>query len=269
MKEELLKLAIKAAKSAGEITLNYFNKNIEITHKGNLDNDLVTEVDKKSEKCIIDIVKEQYPEHLFLAEESGMTGTTSDVKWIIDPLDGTVNYAHGVPIFSISIAVEVKGEIVVGVVFDPTRNELFTSTKGKGTFLNGNKISVSNSTELSKSMIVTGFPYNVKTNPLNCIDIFKSFLLSSRALRRLGSAAIDAAWVAAGRFDGFYEVMLQPWDSAAGALLVSEAGGKTTNFTNDVFSVYEKSIIFTNGKIHNEMKELIKKQINLFDNIAH
>ena len=257
MKEELFDLAVKAAKSAGEITLNYFNKNIEIGYKGNLDNDLVTEVDRKSEKCIIDMIKDQYPEHIILAEESGLTGASSAVKWVIDPLDGTVNYAHRIPIFSISIGVEVNGEVIVGVVFDPTRNELFTVKKGEGAFLNGKRIAVSNSTELSKSMLVTGFPYNVKENPFNCIEIFKNFLLSSRALRRLGSAALDAAWVAAGRFDGFYEVMLQPWDSAAGALLVTEAGGKTTNFLSDDFSIYEKGILFTNGKIHKQMQELL------------
>jgi myo-inositol-1(or 4)-monophosphatase len=259
MKEELFDLAVKAAKSAGEITLNYFNKDIEIRHKGNLDNDLVTEVDKKSEKCIIDMIKNQYPEHIILAEESGLIKASSNIKWIIDPLDGTVNYAHGVPIFSVSIGVEVNGEIVVGVVFDPTRNELFTAKKGEGAFLNNKKISVSSSTELSKSIIVTGFPYNVKENPFNCIDIFKNFLLSSRALRRLGSAALDGAWVAAGRFDGFYEVALQPWDSAAAVLLVTEAGGKATNFANDNFSVYEKSTLFTNGKIHDQMKEVLKR----------
>ena len=259
MKEELFDLAVKAAKSAGEITLNYFNKNIEIGYKGNLDNDLVTEVDRKSEKCIIDMIKDKYPEHIILAEESGLTGASSDVKWVIDPLDGTVNYAHGVPIFSVSIGVEVNGEIVVGVVFDPTRNELFTAKKGEGAFLNGKRIAVSNSTELSKSMLVTGFPYNVKENPFNCIEIFKNFLLSSRALRRLGSAALDASWVAASRFDGFYEVMLQPWDSAAGALLVTEAGGKTTSFSSDDFSIYEKGILFTNGKIHKQMQELLSR----------
>jgi len=264
MKDELFGLAVKAAKSAAEITLNYFNKNIEIGHKGNLDNDLVTEVDKKSEKCIIDMIKSQYPEHIILAEESGLTGDSSNVKWVIDPLDGTVNYAHRIPIFSVSIGVEVNGEIVVGVVIDPSRNELFTAKKGEGAFLNGKRISVSNSTELSKSMIVTGFPYNVKENPYNCIDIFKNFLLSSRALRRLGSAALDAAWVAAGRFDGFYEVKLQPWDSAAGSLLVTEAGGKATNFLRDDFSIYEKSTLFTNGKIHNQMLELLKRWSNLF-----
>jgi myo-inositol-1(or 4)-monophosphatase len=258
VKEEFFDLAVRAAKSAGEITLNYFNKNIEIGYKGNLDNDLVTEVDKKSEKCIIDMVKNQYPEHVFLAEESGLTGNNSAVKWVIDPLDGTVNYAHGVPIFSVSIAVEVNGEVVVGVVLDPSRNELFTAKKGEGAFLNGKKIAVSKSAELSKSMVVTGFPYNVKENPFNCIDIFKNFLLASRALRRLGSAALDAAWVAAGRFDGFYEVALHPWDSAAGALLVTEAGGKATNFSNDNFSIYEKSVLLTNGKIHDQMKKVLQ-----------
>jgi len=261
LKERYFTLAVNAALEAGKITLDYFNKKIKVEYKDEMSNNLVTEVDKKAEECIIGMIKKEFPDHTFLAEESGETGDVSEVKWIIDPLDGTVNYAHGIPIFSVTIAVEDKGEIIAGVVYDPTRNELFTAKKGEGAFLNGNRIKVSSSKELEKSLLVTGFPYNVKENPYNCIDLFKEFLLNSRALRRLGSAALDAAWIGCGRFDGFYEVTLKPWDIAAGSLIVTEAGGKVTNFFSDSFSVYNGSFLATNGIIHNQMMEVIRKNI--------
>lgn len=259
MKEKVFELAVNAAEAAGQIALDYFNKKIKIEYKDDMSNNLVTEVDKKAEKCIIDMIKKEFPDHTFLAEESGETGSVSNVRWIIDPLDGTVNYAHGIPIFSVSIGVELDNEIIVGVVYDPTRDEMFTAKKGEGAFLNGEKIQVSGAIELDKSMLVTGFPYNVKENPYNCVGLFSDFLFASRALRRLGSAALDTCWVASGRFDGFYEVTLKPWDIAAGSLIVTEAGGKVTNFFSDNFNVYEKSFIATNGKIHKQMMEVLER----------
>ncbi len=258
MKEEFLKLAIDAAEAAGEIAMDFFNKKFKVEYKDDMNNNLVTEVDKKAENKIIDMVRSQYPDHIFLAEESGETGKTSNVKWIIDPLDGTVNYAHGVPVFCVSIGVEQDGEIVAGAVYDPSRDEMFTAIKGGGASLNGNPIRVSQSSILEKSMLATGFPYNVRENPGNCVEHFHNFLFASRALRRLGSAAIDACWVASGRFDGFYEVSLSPWDMAAASLIISEAGGKVTNFYSNTFDLYQKSFMVSNGLIHEQMMEVLR-----------
>jgi myo-inositol-1(or 4)-monophosphatase len=260
LKEQLLELAVSAAKAAGQITLDFFQKKFEIEFKDEMSNNIVTEVDKKAEKCIIDMIKSKYPDHSILAEESGETSSESNYKWIIDPLDGTVNYAHGVPVYSVSIAAEKDGEVIAGVVYDPTRNDMFTAVKDGGAYLNGTKISVSSHTELYKSLLVTGFPYNVRENPGNCVGHFVNFLYESRAIRRFGSAALDCCWVACGRFDGFYEVALKPWDVAAGALLVTEAGGKVTNFFTESYSVYEKSLLATNGKIHEQMMNVLRRK---------
>jgi myo-inositol-1(or 4)-monophosphatase len=260
LNEEILKLAVDAAEAAGQIALDYFDKKHEVEYKNEMNNDFVTEVDKKAEKCIIDMVKSKYPDHSFLAEESGGSGKKSNYTWIIDPLDGTVNYAHGVPVYSVSVGVEKDGELIAGAVYDPSRDDMFTAMKDGGAYLNGNKIHVSSNSILYKALLVTGFPYNVRENPGNCVDHFVNFLYESRAIRRFGSAALDCCWVACGRFDGFYEVALKPWDVAAGALIIKEAGGMVTNFFTDSFSVYEKSVLATNGKIHDQMTEVLKRK---------
>ncbi len=256
MNLELLECAKNAALLAGEILMEGFGTNYKIMNKEGRNN-LVTEYDIKSEKAIIDYIKSKYPDHSFLAEESGNTFNKNHVKWIIDPLDGTVNYANNLPIFSVSIAAEYNDEIVAGVVFNPILNELFYASKDGGAFVNGNQINCSKSEDMNTSFLVTGFPYNVDKNPYSCVDTFVKVVLQGIPIRRLGSAAIDLAYVACGRFDGFWEINLNPWDTAAGFLLVEESGGKVTLYNNNKFSIYSDTIIATNGHIHNQVVELI------------
>jgi myo-inositol-1(or 4)-monophosphatase len=259
MMNKILDVAIQAAKEAGKIQLEKIGNLTNIDIKDNQDNNLVTEADKESEKIIFKIIKENFPEHSILSKESGSLPTDSNYKWIIDPLDGTVNYAHSVPIFSVSIGIEQDGEIKVGVVYDPSRGEIFTAVKSEGAFLNGRKIKVSEVDDINNAMLVTGFPYNVKENPSNCLEHFRDFILCSQAVRRLGSAAIDACYVACGRFDGFWEVSLNPWDIAAGSLIVHEAGGLAGGFKGEKINIYEKKYLASNGKIHQQMIKVLEK----------
>ncbi|HRP02481.1 MAG TPA: inositol monophosphatase family protein [Candidatus Kapabacteria bacterium] len=252
----LLESAKSAALIAGDILLEGFGTNFKISNKEGRNN-LVTEYDLKSERAIIEFLLHKYPTHSFLAEESGNTQNDEIVKWIIDPLDGTTNFANNLPIFSVSIAAEYKGEIVAGVVYNPVLKELFYASKGGGAFLNDNRIYCSNSNDLNTSFLVTGFPYNVEKNPYSCVDTFVKVVLQGIPVRRLGSAAIDLAYVACGRFDGFWELNLNAWDTAAGYLLVEESGGIVTQYNNDKFSIYNNTIIATNGKIHSQVVELI------------
>src|SRR5690348_4460123 len=252
----MIDLAVRAAKAAGAILKDGIGKLHDIRYKEGEYN-VVTEVDTLAEKTIIDMIKSEHPDHTFLAEESGASQEQSNHRWIIDPLDGTVNYAHGLPIFCVSIALEVNGEITTGVIYHPILDELFTVEKGKGAFLNGNKISVSSEKDFSKTLLVTGFPYNARENPDHCIDHFVNFLKRGRPVRRLGSAALDLAYVASGRLDGFWEVSLNPWDVAAGSLLLTEAGGTITNMQGEPWNIYTPSLIASNGKIHGEMLKTI------------
>src|SRR5262245_9163137 len=226
--ESMLNFAIETARQAGHVLMEKFGRITQITKKGDIN--LVTEADLASEHLIIERIKSYYPKHAILAEESGeavVTGSDTTWKWIIDPLDGTTNYAHGYPCFCVTIALEHDGEIVLGVTFDPTRNELFASERGQGATMNGKPIRVSAKEKLSESLVVTGFPYNFKSRP-NFERNLTEFMLSSRGVRRDGSAAIDMAYVACGRFDGFWEEGLNPWDVAAGFLLIEEAGGQVS-----------------------------------------
>ncbi len=221
---------------------------------------LVTEYDYKAEKAIIGMLNALVPGSRFLAEESGETGAEEDLVWIIDPLDGTVNFAHRIPVFSVSIALEKKGEILSGVVYQPLLNELFVAEKGKGAFLNGEPISISSTLSLDQSILATGFPYNLSQNPFHCIDHFIDIVKLGIPIRRLGSAAIDLAYTAAGYFEGFFEVSLSPWDSAAGFLLIQEAGGKVTHWDKTPFSVHSKKpILATNGHIHDEIATILHR----------
>lgn len=256
----MLPTAIEAATAAGKFLKQNLGKVHSIQRKHGQEKNLVTEIDRRSEEMIIEIIKRHYPSHNILAEESGDTNKrASDYRWIIDPLDGTTNYTHGFPVFSVSIGVEHKGEIVAGVIYDPNLDEIFTAEKGKGAYLNGKRIKVSRSDSLSQSLLVTGFPYNVTENPNNAIEHFVNFLMAAQAVRRMGSAALDLAYVAAGRFDGFWEVALNPWDMAAGALLVVEAGGRITNFEGGQFSIYEKEVLASNRLVHEEMQRVLSK----------
>ena len=230
-----------------------------ITNKGDID--LVTEADIAAEELIIDRIRSYYPRHGILAEESGEAVTVGDTasewRWVIDPLDGTTNYAHGYPCFCVSIGVEHNGILEFGVVYDPMRNELFAAERGQGATLNDRQIRVSDVEELSKAMLVTGFPYNVRERP-DFAREFVMFTMNAQAVRRDGSAAIDLAYVACGRFDGFWEDGLNPWDMAAGVLLIQEAGGRVTNYNDEPLSIYTKKVLATNGLVHQTMMGFLK-----------
>ncbi|MBI4686553.1 MAG: inositol monophosphatase [Nitrospirae bacterium] len=247
--------AIKAALEAGVILKKHFGRTLNIRHKGEID--LVTEADLKSEQKIVSIIKKAFPEHDILAEERGLQDNQAEYKWLIDPLDGTTNYAHGFPVFAVSIALERKGEIILGVVYDPMRDEIFTAIKGKGAYLNNKKINVSATKSLSVSLLATGFAYDVRVSPENNLNHFSNFILRSQGIRRAGSAAIDLCYIASGRFDGYWEMKLKPWDTAAGSLIVKEAGGRVTDFQGQPFSHYSKEILASNGKIHREMIKVL------------
>ena len=255
----MLTVAIDAAREAGAFLKKSVGTFKHLERKIGQETNLVTEIDKQSEALIISKIKAAYPDHAVLGEESGASTGASDTRWIIDPLDGTTNFTHGLPLFSVTIGVEHKGELVAGVVYDPNADEMFTAEKGKGAFLNGKKIQVSSADRLIESLLVTGFPYNVKENPGQVMELFTDFLPVSQAVRRLGSAAIDLAYVACGRFDGYWEVYLHPWDKSAGVLLVREAGGRVTDFTNDETNqVFTMNTLATNGNIHDAMLEVIR-----------
>jgi len=254
----MLGFAVELARDAGNLLLEKFGRITAITKKGDIN--LVTEADLASEELIVERIRSYYPKHSILAEESGeavVIGADRSSKWIIDPLDGTTNYAHGYPCFCVTLALEHDGEIVVGVTFDPTRNELFAAEKGNGATLNGKPIRVSATDKLSESLIVTGFPYDFKQRE-NFARHLTEFLLSSRGVRRDGSAAIDMAYVACGRFDGFWEEGLNPWDVAAGKLLIEEAGGVITYYDGSPFSIYKPPLCASNGRIHSQMLEVLR-----------
>lgn len=252
----LKSVLLQAVTSAGAIMKESFQGSFKISNKEGINN-LVTEVDHASEKAIIEIIKNSYPDHFILSEEAGEIVMDSDYKWIVDPIDGTVNFANGIPICCVSIAVERKGTIILGAVFNPFFDELFVAEKGKGAFLNNKPLHVSDKAELDSACLVTGFPYQLLDEPNGPLVIFEKLIRKGIPLRRLGSAAIDLCWVAAGRFDGFYEHKLEAWDSAAGFLIVEEAGGKITDFSGNYYSPYQPSLLATNGKIHEELRAFI------------
>jgi myo-inositol-1(or 4)-monophosphatase len=248
---------LEVAGIAGEIIREGFGKNFQIEYKTNEKN-LVTEIDKKSENAIIDFITKKYPSHNILTEESGEHKKDSDYLWVIDPLDGTTNFAHGLPIFAVSIGIMKKNEIVAGVVYDVMRNIFYSAEKGSGAFANDAKINVSNNDRIGLGVLVTGFPYNVADNPDFAFERFESLTKQARAVRRLGSAAIDFCYVARGVFDGFWEVSLQPWDLCAGKLIVEEAGGKVTDFNGNEIDIFTQQILASNKKIHQQMIDGLK-----------
>lgn len=248
--------AIQAAKKAGLILKSHLGRVKEVQYKGEVN--LVTEMDLRSERIIVSEIRRHFPDHSILAEEQNSRQLDSPYRWIIDPLDGTTNYAHGYPIFCVSIALEKDGEVILGVVFDPMRNELFVAEKGKGARLNGRKILVTSTADLSHSLLATGFPYDLRESRVNNFDHFRNFALRVQAVRRAGSAALDLSYVAAGRFDGYWEMKLEPWDLAAGALMVREAGGKTTDFLGKTLGLDGRTVLASNGKIHRQMIEILK-----------
>jgi myo-inositol-1(or 4)-monophosphatase len=237
------------ARQAGEILRAGFGQIHEIRYKGVID--LVTEIDKRSEEFLLGEIRTRYPNQRIVAEESGETPGEGDCAWFVDPLDGTVNYAHGLPIYCVSIGYVEDGSPLLGAVYDPSRDECFTAERGRGAWLNGEPISVSDVADLNRSLLVTGFSYDIRSNRNNNLDHFARFTVHTQAVRRLGSAALDLCYVAAGRFDGFWELNLQPWDVAAGILIAAEAGALVTN-TEDAAVVLGSpiSIVAANAKLH-------------------
>ena len=258
---ELTLIAIEAALNAGNVLRYGFGTHFQIKSKEGHHN-LVTEYDTKAEKEIIDFIEKQVPHSAFLAEESGISGKKGPLVWIIDPLDGTVNFAHQIPVFSVSIGVEQEGQMSAGVIFQPITQELFVAERGKGAFFNGQKMEVSRVKTLQGSILATGFPYNLAENPHHCIEHFVHILRAGIPIRRLGSAAIDFAYTASGRFEGFFEVALSPWDCAAGQLILEEAGGKCSQWNGDAFDIRSrKTVLATNGFVHEEAVALLSRRI--------
>ncbi len=248
------------AREAGTLLKDRLHDRHTIGYKGDIN--LVTEADRLSEALIIDRISRTFPGHDVLAEESSETRNGSGFRWIIDPLDGTTNYAHGYPIFCVSIALEVAGERVLGVVYNPMLDEMFVAEKGRGAFLNGRPIRVSATAEMSKCLLATGFPYDIRCSTDNNLDLFAALAVQVQAIRRAGSAALDLAYVAAGRFDGFWELKLHPWDTAAGCLLVEEAGGVVTDLQGGVFTLDAPHVVAANDLIHPQLLEALKKAGN-------
>lgn len=247
----------RLARGAGAILRDGYNKEHKIDYKSEID--LVTEVDHASEAYLLNEIKNNFPGGHILAEESGKIEGLNEDIWYIDPLDGTVNYAHHVPVFCVSIAFASRGTLQLGVVYDPLRDEMFSAERGKGAFLNGKKIQVSKTTELQKSLLVTGFPYDTWNTPRNNFDYFIKFAKSTQGVRRLGSAALDGCYVAAGRFDGFWELSLKPWDVAAAALIGEEAGARVTNINGEPdFLQSPISILLTTPGIYQQMLDGLK-----------
>lgn len=249
---------IELARGAGEILKEGFGGQILVEHKGEID--LVTEMDRRSEAFLLDELQRRFPGHRVETEESsGLDGSDGHV-WYIDPLDGTVNYAHGIPIFCVSIAYASGDDLLLSVVYDPMMDECFYAERGKGAWMNGQRLEVSSATELKSSLLVTGFYYDTWTNPNNNLNHFSNLMLKTQGVRRLGSAAIDLCYVAAGRFDGYWELRLNSWDLAAGALIVKAAGGMVTDINGDSeFFCKPFSVIAANAQIHAQILEVIKK----------
>lgn len=233
---------------AGKLLFDELGRAREIAFKGAIN--LVTEMDRRAEHLIVDHLHEAFPDHGILAEESGARPGTSPYRWVIDPLDGTTNYAHGFPVFAVGIALEAEGQMILAVAYDPNREELFVAERGGGAFLNGKRIHVSETTRLDQSLLATGFPYTIRDGGVTNLPEFTMLSLRAQAVRRLGSAILDGAYVAAGRLDGYWELTLGPWDMAPTALLVTEAGGTVTTVRGHPFSLDGPGILVTNGKIH-------------------
>ncbi len=248
-------IAIEAAQEGGRVLMQKFGSSLLISHKGEVD--LVTDADRAAEEAIVAKIRRTFPRHDILAEEADYGHSGSTYRWIIDPLDGTTNYAHGFPWFAVSIALEIAGEVRLAVVYNPFHRELFFAEKGTGAYLNDVQLRVSKTSQLDRAMLATGFPYDRKTSPVNNYDHFVNFQQAAQACRRAGAASLDLAYVAAGRLDGYWEMKLKPWDVAAGQLLVTEAGGRATDFSGQPLDINGKEYLASNGLIHESMKHVL------------
>ncbi len=254
--QELKKPLNQALEQVGSLVRSSIHKIKRIDYKSEAN--LVTHIDKLAEKKIIQIIKKNFPDHAILAEESKPQGK-SHYKWIIDPLDGTTNFAHTFPVACVSIGLERDGEMILGGVFDPFRDELFFAEKNRGAYLNGKRIGVSKTPRLKESLLSTGFPYDRRIFASTYLKIFGGFMVRCHGIRRTGSAALDICYVACGRFDGFWELKLNPWDTAAASLICQEAGGKISNFSGDPYSIYQQEALASNGLIHQEMTRVLNR----------
>ena len=255
--QNFMSVAWEAATAAGTLIREHWQKPKSIDYKGAID--LVTSVDRQSEQRIVELLRNHFPDHSILAEEeTNWVGTEGRHRWIIDPLDGTTNFAHSYPQFSVSIALECDGEVILGLVYDPLRGECFKAVKGEGATLNGNSIRTSTVKELDKALLATGFPYDQREKADFYLSFFKAFMTRSQGIRRNGSAALDLCYVACGRIDGFWELKLRPWDTAAATLIVEEAGGRLSDLSGKKFSIWGEETLASNGAIHDEMASVAK-----------
>lgn len=250
-------IAVQAALKGGQVLMQKFGRVLSIARKGAVD--LVTDADREAEAAIVSVLRGTFPRHDILAEEADYGCRGSNYRWIVDPLDGTTNYAHGFPWFAVSIALEVEGEVCLGVIYNPFHGEMFVAEKGRGAFLNDIQVFVSTTGKLSDSLLATGFPYDRKESPVNNYDHFVNFQQAAQACRRAGAASLDLAYTAAGRFDGYWEMKLKPWDVAAGKLLVEEAGGSISDFDGQPFDIYGRECLASNGLIHEPMRDVLKQ----------
>jgi myo-inositol-1(or 4)-monophosphatase len=258
MDEKRLTFATELALQAGALLREGYGRSIEINLKGEID--LVTEYDLRSEELLVKAIRKAYPDDAILAEEKGAIGE-GEFRWLIDPLDGTTNFAHGIPIFTVSIAYVKKNKVLLGVVYDPMQGELFHAIESGGAWLDGRRLQVSQTRILNDSLLVTGFPYNIRTSPNNNLAHSASLTLRTRGTRRLGAASLDLAYVAAGRFEGYWEVQSFPWDLGAGMLMVQEAGGRVTHINGNALRLDEETaIVATNGHIHDELLTVLNPE---------
>lgn len=255
--KELNDFAINLARDAGNLLKEKFNSKHEVHYKGEIN--LVTEADKMSEDLIIAAINSSFPDHGILSEESPAQNSSAKLRWIIDPLDGTTNYAHGYPVFCVSIALENEGVIVLGVIYDPLREDMFVAVRGSGAYLNGKKLKVSPTATLSRSLLATGFPYDIRMSKDNNLNYFNLMAVEAQAIRRAGAAALDIAYLAAGRFDGFWELKLMPWDVAAGCLMVEESGGVISDMSGGQWDISSPNVLVSNGLIHEQMISVFKR----------
>lgn len=254
---DVLPIAEAIARRAGAVVMEGFGRVRHVRQKGAID--LVTEFDQRSEEAIISSLQKEFPEHAILAEESGLHQRTSEYQWVVDPIDGTTNFAHGIPVFAITLALLRGTAPMAGVIYDPLHDEMFSAAAGRGASLNSRPIHVSSQADLGQALLATGFAYDVRTNPRNNLAQYAQFQLRTQGVRRLGSAALDCAWTAMGRLDGYWEFGIKPWDIAAGGLLVREAGGRATSTEGDEEFIPTRTIVVSNGLLHEQILRVLRE----------